>query len=32
MFDFIEPANYSIVSKVLLNYYIEILKDFNKKN
>ena len=32
MFDFIEPANYSIGSKVLLNYYIEILKDFNKKN
>ena len=32
MFDFIEPSNYSIGSKVLLNYYIEILKDFNKKN
>ena len=32
MFDFIEPTNYSIGSKVLLNYYIEILKDFNKKN
>ena len=32
MFDFIEPSNYSIWSKVLLNYYIEILKDFNKKN
>ena len=31
MFDFIEPTNYSIGSKVLLNYYIEILKDFNKK-
>ena len=32
IFDFIEPTNYSIGSKVLLNYYIEILKDFNKKN
>ena len=32
MFEFIEPSNYSIGSKVLLNYYIEILKDFNKKN
>ena len=32
MFDFIKPTNYSIGSKVLLNYYIEILNDFNKKN
>ncbi len=32
MFDFIDQTNYSIGSKVLLNYYLQILDDFSKNN